>query len=47
MTAFMLYSDATGQDQSVLKIKSIELDPNPPQKGEAITVSVKAELCKS
>ena len=36
-----------GKDQSVMKIEDIELDPNPPQKGEPVTVSVKAKLCKS
>ena len=29
-----------------MKIEDIELDPNPPQKGEPVTVSVKAKLCK-
>ena len=36
-----------GKDQSVMKIEDIELDPNPPQKGESVTVTVKAKLCKS
>ena len=36
-----------GKNQSVMKIEDIELDPNPPQKGEPVTVSVKAKLCKS
>ena len=35
-----------GQDQSVMVIQEIELDPNPPQKGEPITVSVKTKLCE-
>jgi hypothetical protein len=36
-----------GEDQSVMKIEDIELDPNPPQKGEPVTVSVSTKLCKS
>ena len=36
-----------GKDQSVMKIEDIELDPNPPQKGEPVTVSVNTKLCKS
>ncbi len=36
-----------GKDQSVMKIEDIELDPNPPQRGEPVTVSVNTKLCKS
>ena len=30
-----------------MKIEDIELDPNPPQKGEPVTVSVNTKLFKS
>ena len=46
-TQLMISPCTAGKDQSVMKIEDIELDPNPPQKGEPVTVTVKAKLCKS
>ena len=48
LSCIIIYDSVqVGKDQSVMKIEDIGLDPNPPQKGEPVTVSVNAKLCKS